>query len=311
MELTEEELAMLTPEELAGLKEGGDDDSEHEEEEDDANLTDEERAAQEQAAAAAAAGNDDPAAVAAAKAESDAAAAAEAAKALEQEQQQQPAQFKPGDVPLIRPGQTDDAEARTKELEGKLDAMAQQFEDGEITTTEFLKQQREIGRDLIRIEMQQFRTELSNETTQARSEQAWYESVGKFLGDNPEISTSELRLQSYDAVLRGVTGDEANAGKSDVELLTMARDKWAKELGIEPKPAAKDPKPTTETPRKSGQDRPATPSLNDVPAAQQQTMDDGKFSHLDRLADSDPVAFEEALGKLSPELREQYLEFGA
>lgn len=305
-ELTDDELALLTPEELAGLKDGGDDGNEEEEQN---NLTDEELAAQEQAAAAAA-GAGDADADAAAKANQAAADAAAAAKALEDEQAQQPAQFKAGDVPLIRPGQTDDAEARTKELESKLDELAQQFEDGEITTPEFLKQQRLVQSDLNRLEMQQFRTELSNETTQARAEQTWYQSVETFLNGNPEIGKSQLRLQSYDAVLRGVTADEANAGKSDVEMLTIARDRWAAELGIDLKPAPKT-EPVQQPAKKSGQDRPPAPNLGDVPAAQAAALDDGKFSHLDRLANSDPVAFEEALAAMSSEQRDQYLEFGA
>lgn len=309
MELTEEELALLTPEELAGLKEGGDDgDDENNDDDNQDNLTDEERAAQEQARAAAATGDLD--ADAAAKAAADAAAAEAAAKALEQEQNQQPAPFKAGDVPLIRPGQTDDAEARTAELEGKLDALAQQFEDGEITTAEFLKQQRLVQTDMNNLQMQAFRTELSQETTQARAEQTWYGEVERFLNQNPEIGKSQLRLQSYDAVLRQVTGDEANASLSAQEQLAKARDLWAEELGITLKPAEPDPKKDPK-PTKSAQDRPATPSLNDVPAAQAQALDDGKFAHLDRLADSDPVAFEDALAKMTPELRDQYLEFGA
>ena len=38
--------------------------------------------------------------------------------------------------------------------------------------------------------------------------------------------------------------------------------------------------------------------------------DDGKFAHLDRLAESDPLAFEAALAKMSDAQRDEYMQAG-
>lgn len=306
IELTAEEILLLTPQERAAIEEP-DAETDTSQGDQDANKG-QETTEEEQAAAAAAAA--DPAAVA----DADAAAADVSAAAATDEADQAAAQarFQPGNVPLIRPGQTDDSEARTQELESRLDALAEQFDNGDITTKEFLSQQREINRDLSKLEMQAFRTELSNETTQASQQQVWDANVASFLNDNPELSSSNLRLQAYDFELRKVTGDEANEGKSDLELLKLARDNWASGLGIELKPAAEAAPAAAAAakPAKSATDRPAQPSLANAPAAASASVDDGRFATLDRLMAADPIAFESELAKLSPAAQDEYLRYG-
>ena len=52
------------------------------------------------------------------------------------------------------------------------------------------------------------------------------------------------------------------------------------------------------------------PNLGKVPAATANDTDDGKFAHLDRLAESDPLAFEAALAKMSDAQRDEYMQAG-
>ena len=52
------------------------------------------------------------------------------------------------------------------------------------------------------------------------------------------------------------------------------------------------------------------PNLGKVPASTANDTDDGKFAHLDRLAESDPLAFEAALAKMSDAQRDEYMQAG-
>ena len=52
------------------------------------------------------------------------------------------------------------------------------------------------------------------------------------------------------------------------------------------------------------------PTLGKVPASAATDTDDGKFAHLDRLADSDPLAYETAVAKMSAAQRDEYMRAG-
>jgi len=52
------------------------------------------------------------------------------------------------------------------------------------------------------------------------------------------------------------------------------------------------------------------PNLGKIPAAAANPTDDGKYAHLDRLMDSDPLAFEEALAGMTPAQRDEYMRAG-
>ena len=115
-------------------------------------------------------------------------------------------------------------------------------------------------------------------------------------------------MQSFDAVVRRVTGDPENAALSNRKQLEKARDLWREEMGIpaqgkadpkdpQPKPKLK-PKPRTEIP----------PTLHNTPAADMSDSDDSKFSHLDAMLNAGKnLEFEAALSKLSEADQQDYL----
>jgi hypothetical protein len=117
-------------------------------------------------------------------------------------------------------------------------------------------------------------------------------------------------LQSFDAVVRRVTGNPENATLSNRKQLELAHNQWREEMGIpapgkagaaagaqEGKPGQKAPKPRTEIP----------PTLHNVPSADMTNSDDSKFAYLDGLMDRDPIAFEKALSNLSEADQQDYL----
>ena len=224
--------------------------------------------------------------------------------------------FKVDNVPLIRAGDVSGADAKLAELEASRTALAELFESGDKTTAEFMTELRALEREEQDVKWSLQRAELANEMSEAQKEQQWYTSVGVFLEANPEISASPLKTQAYDYCLRVITGDKANEGKSDVELLTMAKEQWAEQLGItlkKPDTTAADAAAAAaaEDGKKPGKPfkAPASPvTIGGLPSAEAQGTEDGKYAALDRLADTDPIRFEETMGKMSPSELEAYLQ---
>ncbi|ARV77110.1 hypothetical protein SKUL_11 [Pseudomonas phage Skulduggery] len=315
MQLTAEELAMLTPEEREDLlldDEGGDDDRDNGQQ----NAGKDGKDGADTTGAGADTGADDQAAA-------DAAAAAAAAGRDDGADDQAGTQsFQAGNVPLIRQVEVGDAAPRLAELEQQIDALAEAFEAGDKTTAEFIRESRaledERGTLLVDQRLSGMRNEMSAEMSAAQAEQAWYDDVGKYMNKHKGIGTSNLKLQAFDYALRQITGDEANQGLTNEQLLEKAHKQWAEELGITLDAPAPTPKPNGEQQQQQQQpperdDKgkftapPAVKTLGGLPNAEQVDTSDGKYAVLDRLADSDPLAFEAALMRMSDAERNEYM----
>lgn len=307
--MTPEELALLTPEEREGFEEDNDDEPKLDDDGNpivsgDADDTDADDGDDAEAIAAAALeaakdktpSRDDGQAAEAAQALLDAAAEADATVEAPRVQP----------VPLIRAEVPADIEAQKTAIETQRDEIAQKFEDGDMTAREFQAENRKLDKQDNDLDWLVRKAELSAETTQAQTEATWYKSTSDFLADHPEIMKNELVYNAFDAVVRKVTGDKANHGLSDRKQLEKAHAEWAEALGITVDPAAKpaaDKKPAAAA--KGKRDLP--PNLGTVPAATASETDDGKYAALDRLIETDPLAYEAALAKMSPAESDAYL----
>lgn len=225
------------------------------------------------------------------------------------------------DAPVVRPDAptkpegerlADDAiTSKLADIDTRKGKLAEQLDDGEITTKEYaealdkLNDERSgINADAQRWKDYDQRVQSHTETVEKR----WYDDVKAYLEKNPELSASRSRLVSFDEVVREVTADPANASLSNRRQLALAHVKWREDMGFtkaqeppkdgqEPKPKPK-PKPPVEIP----------PTLAHVPAADITDSDDGKFGFLDSLlAAGKPLEYEAALGRLSDADRDEYL----
>lgn len=305
--MTPEELALLTPEEREGFEEDVENDDEPEldddgnpivvaetEEDDDAEVI--AAAALEAAKVKNEPSRDDGGAAEAAQALLDAAAADEA----------EPPRAQP--VPLIRAEVPADIDAQKAAIETQRDEIAQKFEDGDITAREFQAENRKLDKQDNDLDWLVRKAELSAETTQAQTEATWYKSTSDFLADHPEIMKNELVYNAFDAVVRKITGDKANHGLSDRKQLEKAHAEWAEALGITAAPPPKDAKAKEAAAKLAAKGkRELPPILGTVPAATASETDDGKYAALDRLIETDPLAYEAALAKMSPAESDAYL----
>ncbi|MND20866.1 hypothetical protein D3C76_47960 [compost metagenome] len=290
--MTEEELAMLTDEERAGLEEDHDDidEDDADEEGDGADVGDDD---------AGDGGDEEPGRDDGADQTDDAAGADE----------QEAAQDDERPVPQLKVNPVEDVEAKLADIDKREDDISQKFEDGDLTTSEYRAELRKLERERGGIERQQLEADLARNMNEAQATARWEENVKLFLADHPEISKSELRWGAFDTVVRKVTAETMKDGKNPgMADLKKAYRQWADDLGIEaPKPKAEQ-KAEAKTDTKSEKPkREIPPSLAKVPSAEISDTDDGKWAYLDRLIDTEPLKFEAALGKLSEADQDAYL----
>jgi len=245
------------------------------------------------------------------KAEADA-ATADTAKKQEQEQDRQE-QAKP----LFRAEVPADIADKYAAIDTKEEELIAKFEDGDMTTREYNAELRKLNKERNDLEWLERKAELSQETAQQQLEDTWLTTVKAFLPDHPAISENEENWNSFDQVLRTVTAVRINAGQAYGKAeLERAYKIWADERGIEVKaPAAKATDPAAKASAakapaaKDEQKKELPPTLAKVPAASNEDTDDGKYAALERLADKDPQAYQEAIAKMSAAEYEAYTKF--
>ncbi|WP_288075950.1 hypothetical protein [Pseudomonas sp.] len=215
-------------------------------------------------------------------------------------------------VPLISANVPDDVQAQRDKINADREALDEKFEDGDIDAKSYRLEMQKLNKAEGDLDWIVRKAELSAETQQNQALQRWYGSVNEFLADHPNIQKSEVLWNAFDMVVKKVTADTANHGLSDRQQLDKAYGILATELGLKVDPAPKvdakaaDKAKAPAKPAKDGK-REIPPTLGTVPAADTSTTDDGKYAHLDRLMETDPLAFEAALAKMSPADSEAYL----
>jgi len=258
------------------------------------------------AAAAAAAGNTDDAAAAA--------AADEAAKVDNTPVVAEPA--KP--LPVLVAEAPANADADLKAISEKKGTLLEQFDNGDITAKEYQSQLDGLNREERAIERAVEKAQTAAEMNQQQEKNSWLGQVNKFTTTtHPEYRTSKSRWMALDTFVKEIAQDPANANLTGGEILSKAHAMVEADLGVAP--AKKDPAPELDpkTGKPRVDDKAGKPlkgakinppqTLAKVPAADQNEQIDNRWAALDRLAETDPEAQEEALFKMSAADRDAYL----
>ncbi len=299
LNISDEERALLTDEEIAGLEEGEDFDEGQEEDEGEG----------EPAAAAAAAPADDAAAQAAAQAEADAAAAAAAEAAAKpaaegndgQDDQGTPTR-EPKQPVNFQPELPADYDDQVKRIADAKKTLFEQFDEGDISNAEYATKLDELGKEERELERLRDRVE---DATRVRYETWVNVHVGGFLEQHPEYQASPRLMSLLDNEVKRLQSQAEI--DTDPQILVDAHAAISAEFpGVfgEAKPAAQQEAKKPATPPAA---KPTVPTLAKVPAADIDQPGEGKFSFLDRLAESDPLRFEAELAKLSLADQNEYL----
>ena len=207
-------------------------------------------------------------------------------------------------TPLFKAELPADIEAKRTALDTQEDDLVKKFDEGDITFAEYNKELRSLNRERADLDRAELKAELAQEAQQSQVEQTWQTTANTFVAEHPLISKNETTWSSFDAIVRRVTAETMQKGEQPSRRdLERAYKQWTEDLGIADAGIQKS------QPKHKKQNI-VPPNLGKVPAATANDTDDGKFAHLDRLAESDPLAFEAALAKMSDAQRDEYMQAG-
>lgn len=207
-------------------------------------------------------------------------------------------------TPLFKAELPADIEAKRNALDTQEDDLVKKFDEGDITFAEYNKELRSLNRERADLDRAELKAELAQEAQQSQVEQTWQTTANTFVAEHPLISKNETTWSSFDAIVRRVTAETMQKGEQPSRRdLEKAYKQWTEDLGIADAGIQKSQS-------KQKKQNIVPPNLGKVPAATANDTDDGKFAHLDRLAESDPLAFEAALAKMSDAQRDEYMQAG-
>lgn len=224
----------------------------------------------------------------------DAAAAAEPAAAPQQS------------APVLIAQPLEDAQAKLADIATKKTDLVTRFDDGDITTKEYQQELDALNKAEREIEFAIHETKLAEKMEQQRLQNEWTATVNAFIGANDRYDPvkNPRMYQMLDMEVRAVAGTEEAKAMTGAQILRKAHENLAEAFGFADEqkqtPAQQQGKKTAAKPA-------LPPSLDKVPAADTPDMSQGRFAGLDRLAQTNPIAYEEALMKLSDSEREAYL----
>lgn len=298
---TDEQWEDLTEEEREGIL-SIDEDADEEEEGQQIDEAAAQAKAQEDAAAQAAADKQ--------KAD-DAAAAQDAADAAEKAKDDpEPEPEKPVVAPRPRGVLNDtlpeDYSQRVEANNTAMDELAQKYEDGDISFAEYNKGMRKLNEEAMDLREVKMRAEISEVSSTNSVQQHWDGLMGTFLAAHPEAISTPVRQNAFDHILREITAPVMAAGGMPGQAeIDKAYARLAEEFGIQAKKLDADKGAEPPAAKKENK---VPPTLGAVPAAAHTDVDDGKWAHLDRLAEQDPIKFEETLMKMSEAERNEYMQ---
>ena len=204
------------------------------------------------------------------------------------------------------------AQATLEEVSGKLESLSQKYDDGEMTREEFNAALEKITNERVAAEVQIRSAQQIAAEAQRQTETEWLAALEQFRAAGNAALFEPQHATGFDAELRAVTADPANADLSFAKMIDMAARVHAAKfeartgqrvaLGAAPATARADQL----TPRTDPRPDPVT-TLSGLNGDGQASVDDGTWSAIDRMVDSDVFAAESRLAKFNDEDMDAYL----
>ncbi len=184
-----------------------------------------------------------------------------------------------------------DMPANGAEIESRIDAeevrLSKLFDEGDITSDEYRQAQRELNSHREELNWRRRKAELARDMSSQAETAAWNAEVARFMTTTgADIAKSMTRMKAFDNIVRDVTSDPARKNLTDRAQLALAYKLYQQEFGSgSPAGRRDDSMSTASAPGSMG-----SGSANAV-----------SFDKIDKLAESDPRAYERAVAKMSPE----------
>lgn len=220
----------------------------------------------------------------------------------------EPAAPQVAQAPILVAQAPEDAEAKLAEIASKKEALADQYEAGEITLKDMMKQADALSKEALDIEMARREAELAQKMEAQRVQNVWVQDCNNFLAAHAEYKDAE-RLQQLDETIKALARIPSNAGMSNQDALAKAH-RMVRAMNGEPvddAPKAAAPAPAKVAPPQVKKPE-IPPDIGKLPAAAMNDTTGGEFAALESLRKSGNVeAYEDALSSLSEAARARYL----
>lgn len=204
-------------------------------------------------------------------------------------------------LPPLRAKAPDNVDELITRLSQEEEALAQKFDDGDITAREYRDGINKLNDQRDEIKWATREADLANKMQRQAEENAWHRDVKEFMTSTAaNITKSRAAMVAFDEVVKKVTADPANLNLSNRAQLEKAfklyNDEMTAAFGVHTPPQPQKPATAPQAPKAQ---RAIPPTLARVPASDIENVDGSKFANLDRLAATDPVAYEAAVAKMS------------
>ena len=192
--------------------------------------------------------------------------------------------------------------AKLADIEAKKDALLTQFDDGDITARDYQKQLDALAKEERAVEMAKFEAGIAQKLEQQRLQNDWTNTCNQFVASHDVYKDNPRLYKALDAEVRDLASKPETANWTGQQFLEEAHKNLKTAFGF-----AEAEKPAGDKPADKRPPRDLPPNLAKVPAANVEDTNGGRFAVLDRLANTDPVAYEETLNKMSQAERDAYL----
>ncbi|EBQ8762732.1 hypothetical protein BKM35_22115 [Salmonella enterica] len=202
-----------------------------------------------------------------------------------------------------------DSDKQLTEIKQQKIALADQFDEGDITNREYQQKLDELNQQERKIEREIDRARLAEDMEAQRKNNAWNDAQADFMADHPEYE-DDTRREMFNAVFRNVAKrDEFSAlpvtRANSLKLLRAAHEAFIKVAGKSAGPG--DENENGKETAKQQKKKELPPTLAGIPASDVTDTNAGRWASLDRLRDKDYQAYEDKLFSMSDADRDAYL----
>lgn len=210
-----------------------------------------------------------------------------------------PAEFRPEFIASV----PQDLAARLEGVTQRFGELQQKLEDGEISVADYVVQNQALVDERMALKLAEEQAKWAVNQNAAQREQRWKWEVERFYaGESAAIYKDPILKAALDVAVRQLDTDPANSNRPDAWILEEADRRVRERMNLGA--------PQQEKGRKGAKqpDLSKLPkTLANLPAAELSETGADEFAYLEKLLDRDPMAYEAALRKLTPEQEARYL----
>lgn len=211
-----------------------------------------------------------------------------------------PSEFQPQFTAAV----PEDLAARLEGVSQRFGELQQKLEDGEISVADYVVQNQALVDERMALKLAEEQAKWAASQNAAQREQRWKWEVERFYaGEAAAIYKDPILKAALDVAVRQLDADPANAKRSDAWILEEADRQVRERMNLGSTQRQSRDRKGGKQPDLSNLPK----TLANLPAAELSETGADEFAYLEKLADKDPMAYEAALRKLTPEQEARYL----